>query len=74
MPDIAYPKDMVADAPFLEVAMPSPDLPITVDVTGPPTVDLKAVIGSGAAKVLCGWLLLQPARNEPSPAPNGATG
>ncbi len=34
------PEDAVEDAHFIEVAMPSPDLPVAVDVTGPSPVDL----------------------------------
>ncbi len=33
-------EDAAEDLPFIEVAMPSPDLPVAVDVTGPPPVEL----------------------------------
>lgn len=39
-PSAAAPEETIEDAPFMEVTMPSPDLPVAVDVTGPPAVDL----------------------------------
>ena len=39
-PPAVAPEDAIEDVPFIEVAVPSPDLPVAIDVSGPPPVDL----------------------------------
>ena len=39
-PPAVAPEDVIEDALFLEVAMPSPDLPAAIDVAEPSPVDL----------------------------------